>query len=102
MKRLGLILLGAVLLIAGLAAAGVGIGGASGTAGDDSKIVICHRSSAVKNPYQTNDVSKNSIQNVNGLDPNGHGTHTGPVFPAPDWGDIIPPFDAGSKLNNKG
>ena len=37
-------------------------------------------------------VSVNSIFNPN----NGHDTHNGPVFPAPDWGDIIPPFETES------
>lgn len=58
------------------------------------KVDICHARSAVTNPYgpQRINVSVNSIFNPN----NGHDTHDGPVFPAADWGDIIPPFEAES------
>ena len=67
----------------------------------DHKVVICHASASVANPYQTPDVDKDSIQNTEGLDPNGHGTHVGPIFDpeihhnGDNWGDIIPPFAAG-------
>jgi hypothetical protein len=67
----------------------------------DHKVVICHASASVTNPYQTPDVDKDSIQNTEGLDANGHGTHTGPIFDpetnenGDNWGDIIPPFAAG-------
>ena len=54
------------------------------------KVDICHARAAVNNPYgpKAINVSVNSI-----IKPNGHGTHTGGVFPTPGWGDIIPPFD---------
>ena len=54
------------------------------------RVTICHARSAETNPYgpQAQTVSVQSIVN-----PNGHGTHTGPVFPDADWGDIIPPFE---------
>ncbi len=58
------------------------------------RVTICHRRAAETNPYgpQAITVSVNSIFNPN----NGHDTHNGPVFPAPNWGDIIPPFEAES------
>ena len=52
------------------------------------KQTICHSSSAVSNPYQQISVSVLSI-----VKDNGHGAETGPVYPTPGWGDIIPPFD---------
>ena len=67
----------------------------------DHKVVICHASASVTNPYRTPDVDKDSIQNTEGLVANGHGTHTGPIFDpetnrnGDNWGDIIPPFAAG-------
>lgn len=60
------------------------------------KVTICHRTASHTNPYVEITVDQSSIFN-NGIVPNGHGTHTGPIFPnvGPDgkWGDIIPPFD---------
>jgi len=60
------------------------------------KVTICHRTASHTNPYVEITVDQSAIFN-NGIVPNGHGTHTGPIFPAtgPDgkWGDIIPPFD---------
>lgn len=52
---------------------------------------LCHARSAESNPYgpRAITVSVQSIFNPN----NGHDTHDGPVFPAADWGDIIPPFE---------
>ncbi|HSP08692.1 MAG TPA: Ig-like domain-containing protein, partial [Candidatus Dormibacteraeota bacterium] len=44
-------------------------------------------------------MSINSVGDI--TDGNGHGTHTGPIFPATGadgkWGDIIPPFTYGDK-----
>lgn len=54
------------------------------------KVTICHRTAAVDNPYVELTTSANAIINA------GHGSHTGPVFPATSdgaWGDVIPPFD---------
>jgi hypothetical protein len=56
------------------------------------KVTICHATSAVNDPYNQTTVSANSIVNPGG-EPSGHGTHTGPIYPTPGWGDIIPPFD---------
>jgi hypothetical protein len=70
--------------------------------GNDNKVEICHRTSSQTNPYshQTpptrQEVSKNSIKGENG-----HSSHTGPLFPAPNWGDIIPPFEAGEGNGEK-
>jgi hypothetical protein len=55
---------------------------------DNEKVDLCHRSSSASNPYQSISVP---IDNKDGTI-NGHETHTGPVFPAPNWGDIIPPY----------
>ena len=49
---------------------------------------ICHATSSKSNPYVSN---KPAIAN-NGDLKGGHLDHTGPVYPAPDWGDIIPPY----------
>jgi hypothetical protein len=60
-------------------------------AAPQDKITICHRTSSVQNPYVQQTVNENSIVMSNGS-PTGHGLHTGPVFPQPNWGDVIPPF----------
>ncbi len=55
------------------------------------KVSYCHRTASVVNPYNLKTTAVDSIVKQ------GHGSHTGPVFPeeGPDgkWGDIIPPFD---------
>ena len=51
------------------------------------KVVICHRTNSRQNPYVQITVSEDSIDKKNG-----HDTHDGPIFPAANWGDIIPPF----------
>src|SRR5262249_49862916 len=61
----------------------------SASAAPHEKQQICHRTSAVKNPYVYDNVDVDSI-----IKDNGHGSHTGPVFPAEGWGGIIPPFDS--------
>lgn len=53
-----------------------------------NKVTICHATSSVNNPYVQNTVNENAI-----VKPNGHGTHTGPVFPQRGWGDIIPSYE---------
>ena len=56
-------------------------------------VTICHRTNANTNPYVIIEVDVESIVN-----PNGHATHTGPIW-TPDlkaqhikWGDVIPEF----------
>jgi hypothetical protein len=77
--------------LAALAVGGISV--LSASAQPAEKVTICHRRAAVNNPYgpKAITVNQNSINN-----PNGHATHTGPIFPAtgPDgkWGDIIPPI----------
>ncbi len=51
------------------------------------KVSFCHRTRAVINPYRLITTDADSIVKI------GHGNHTGPVFPADNWGDIIPPFE---------
>src|SRR4051794_34799436 len=58
------------------------------SAAPQQDVTICHRTRAVSNPYTFMTVSANSI-----IKDNGHGSHTGPVYPAAGWGDIIPPFN---------
>jgi hypothetical protein len=60
-------------------------------AAPQEKVTICHRTNSVANPYNEQTVNQNSIVMPNGT-PTGHGLHTGPVYPQPNWGDIIPPF----------
>ncbi len=55
------------------------------------KVTICHATSSVTNPYVQNTVNENAIVKPNGQT-KGHGEHTGPVYPEPGWGDIIPSF----------
>jgi hypothetical protein len=55
------------------------------------KVTICHATSSVTNPYVQNTVNENAIVKPNG-ETKGHGEHTGPVYPEPGWGDIIPSF----------
>ncbi len=52
------------------------------------KVEICHATSSQKNPYV---LQAPAIAN-NGDLKGGHLNHTGPVFPAQGWGDIIPPY----------
>ena len=52
------------------------------------KVEICHRTSAQSNPYIRN---RPAIAN-NGDLQGGHLNHLGPVYPAANWGDIIPPY----------
>src|SRR5450759_3563311 len=46
---------------------------------------ICHATSSTSNPYESLTASKITIET-------GHLSHTGGVFPAAGWGDVIPPF----------
>lgn len=50
-----------------------------------TKCNICHATSSKTNPYTQNDLSESAILTQ------GHRGHTGPVYPAAGWGDIIPP-----------
>jgi uncharacterized protein DUF11/prealbumin domain-containing protein len=55
---------------------------------NEKKVRICHATSAETNPYV---VQEPAIANNGDLE-GGHLDHKGPVFPAVDWGDIIPPY----------
>ena len=50
-----------------------------------SKVDICHATTSVSAPYTKIQVDKWSTN------ANGHAFHTGPIYPASKWGDIIPP-----------
>ena len=56
--------------------------------GPPTKVRICHATSSEKNPYVSNEPAIANNGDLNG----GHLNHEGPVYPAPDWGDIIPPY----------
>ncbi len=77
----------------------------------NEKVTICHATSSNTNPYTVNRVDESSIDEQNNQYLNGHGDHLGPIFPAPNWGDIIPAFrdfpgynwtDAGRAIWNNG
>ena len=72
----------------------VGVTPASAT--KNIKVTICHATASHDNPYVQEKVSGSSIDEVQNKLWNGHGDHTGPVFPATNedgkWGDIIPAF----------
>ncbi|MDQ5975559.1 MAG: hypothetical protein QG661_2768 [Actinomycetota bacterium] len=55
-------------------------------ADSDKKIALCHATSSQSNPYSVVTVSTSAALN-------GHGGHTGPLYPQVGWGDVIPPFD---------
>jgi hypothetical protein len=55
---------------------------------NEKKVQICHATSSRTNPY----VSEEPAIENNGDLSGGHLDHTGPVFPAANWGDIIPPY----------
>src|SRR5262245_7332852 len=85
----------AVIVVASAALAVGGIGIVSASAGGEppnQKVTLCHATAAENNPYVEITVDENAIANVI-LGQNGHATHTGPIFPAPGWGDIIPAFN---------
>ena len=90
------VLIGALMMIASAAAV---------DAQSSDKVRICHRTSAVKNPYNSIEVDSNAVDgnldNEQGNKPDHYGEHTGDVFDpefeypanAKNWGDIIPPVD---------
>jgi hypothetical protein len=49
---------------------------------------ICHATSSQSSPYTPQEPAIANNGDLQG----GHLNHTGPVFPAADWGDIIPPY----------
>src|SRR5262249_25488179 len=47
-----------------------------------------HATASESNPYVVQEPTIGNNGDLSG----GHLNHKGPIFPAPDWGDIIPPF----------
>lgn len=64
-----------------------------------AKVTLCHRTRAYSNPYVVITVDQDAVMNHVSGKLEGHGIHFGPVFPAADWGDIIPPFDGYAGYN---
>ena len=88
MRRLAAYLgVGAGLLLLGLVVAAP-----PAAAVPQDKVTICHADSSVEHPYVEETVDVDSIVLPDGT-PTGHGLHTGPIFPEPDWGDIIPSLE---------
>jgi hypothetical protein len=88
------------MLIALFASVGV----LSASADTAPQVTLCHATDSKTNPYVVITVDQSAVFN-NGVVPNGHGTHTGPIFPdtagqPPKWGDIIPAFDGYGGLND--
>jgi uncharacterized repeat protein (TIGR01451 family) len=80
----------AALVLAGLVVLSV-VGlqpAASQSAATPTKVRICHASPSHSNPYVSNEPAIGNNGDLQG----GHLNHTGPLFPAADWGDIIPPY----------
>jgi hypothetical protein len=65
--------------------------------GNGDAVTLCHATGSTTNPYVVITVDPNSIDTLI-FGPNGHSTHTGPIFDPnggkdqPAWGDIIPAF----------
>ena len=55
---------------------------------NEKKVRICHATSSDKNPYVSDEPAIANNGDLKG----GHLNHTGPVYPAPKWGDIIPAY----------
>ena len=56
--------------------------------GPPTKVRICHATSSSTNPYTSPEPAIANNGDLHG----GHLDHTGPVYPADNWGDIIPPY----------
>src|SRR5262245_55620704 len=100
----------AVFSVVGATLAALAVGGfgvLSASAQNEPQVTLCHATGSTQNPYVEITVDQSAVFN-NGVVPNGHGTHTGPIFPdmaqgpgnSTFWGDIIPAFGAYGGLNN--
>lgn len=102
-RRLGIFAaIGTTVAALGVGSFGV-LSASAQPVGPAPKVTLCHRTGSQTNPYVEITVSQNAVFN-NGT-PNGHGTHTGPIFPdtagnPPKWGDIIPAFDGFPGIND--
>ncbi len=63
----------------------------------ERKVRICHATSADKNPYVSNEPAIANNGDLHG----GHLDHTGPVYPANGWGDIIPPYPTSTRMASR-
>ena len=55
---------------------------------NEKQVRICHATDSKTNPYISNEPAIANNGDLQG----GHLDETGPLFPANDWGDIIPPY----------
>ena len=85
-KRLAQIIGGITILTLAVSLVSISVVQARGNGSSNDKVKICHSTSSHSNPYVENEPDKSG-------DLNGHVGHTGGVYPADPWGDIIPPFD---------
>ena len=61
--------------------------------GPPTKVRICHATSSSTNPYASPEPAIANNGDLHG----GHLDHTGPVYPADNWGDIIPPYTTSTR-----
>ena len=80
--------LGGVVVLAGLVGVLLVFLQPAASASQPEKVRICHATSSQKNPYNSIEPAIGNNGDLQG----GHLNHVGPVFPAADWGDIIPPY----------
>ncbi|HSX18681.1 MAG TPA: SdrD B-like domain-containing protein [Candidatus Saccharimonadales bacterium] len=58
---------------------------------DSDSVTICHATASNSNPYVQESPNIKNDGSLTG----GHLNHTGPLYPADNWGDIIPPYISG-------
>ena len=88
--RRAVLALGTAALVSALAVSAVtAVGAPTRAAAPPEKVRICHATNSSSNPYVSQEPAIGNNGDLNG----GHLNHTGPVYPEPGWGDIIPPYE---------